>query len=318
MAPEKSPAFQFYPKDYLTDPRVRAMTFEQRGLYWEAIGICWLEGSLPSDLGELAAILGCPKRRLEVVWPRIGLCFEAHGDRLTHKRLDKERSAQAESRDRRRDAAQKRWDKEQKPDAMHMQSTTCKQSPVDAKQCSPSSSPSPSASSTSTAVNTVPSAPMPPLISGQANPRDWGRIHGNHETGFCDWVCLPDFLFEEFRLKSGHTKDVDTGRPYVSAWAAGIRAKFHGQTIGEDGLKFWRARWAESHAPKSKPINIQELLDRETAKKSIRAVTAHVDTQQAAVDEQMAIAKRYEELMGQGLTRSDARQVIQQERGETE
>ena len=43
-----------------------------------------------------------------------------------------------------------------------------------------------------------------------------------------------------------------------------------------------------------------------------------LDQQQAAVDEQMAIAKRYEELMGQGMTRSDARQVIQQEKGGAE
>lgn len=112
--------------------------------------------------------------------------------------------------------------------------------------------------------NTVPPAPAKPLISGQANPRDWGRIHGNHVSGFCDWVCLPDFVFEEFRAKS-------PGPEYVMGWAAKVREKYYGTTIGEDGLKFWRTRWSESHITKPagpKPINIQEILDKEAAKKA--------------------------------------------------
>lgn len=259
MAPEKAPAFQFYPKDYLTDPRVRAMSFEQRGLYWEAVSICWLEGSLPADQGELAAILGCPLRRLSIVWPRISQCFETHGDRLTHKRLDKERAAQAESRERRTEAARKRWEK----DAMHMQSTASEQSSVDTMQCSPSSSASSSASSTSSAT---PVNSARPLVSGEANPRTWGKIHGDHVTGFCDWVCLPEFLFNEFARKSA-------GPEYVMGWARRVRERFLGQDIG-DNLKFWRAQWDESHPAKAagqKPINIQEILDKEAARKAGKA-----------------------------------------------
>jgi hypothetical protein len=106
--------------------------------------------------------------------------------------------------------------------------------------------------------------PAKPLVSGQANPRDWGRIHGNHESGFCDWVCLPDFVFEEFRAKS-------PGPEYVRGWAAKVREKYEGTIIGEDGLKFWRRQWSESHVTKPlgpKPINTQELLDREAARKA--------------------------------------------------
>lgn len=154
MAPEKSPAFQFYPKDYLSDPRVRVLTFEQRGLYWEAVSICWLEGSIPADVPELAAILGASRRRLEHLWPRIAKCFEQHGERLTHKRLDKERKAQADSRQRRTDAAAKRWEKE-KADALHKQ-TECN---ADAKQCSSS------ASASATAV-IKDKTPLPPANAG--------------------------------------------------------------------------------------------------------------------------------------------------------
>jgi hypothetical protein len=111
----------------------------------------------------------------------------------------------------------------------------------------------------------TPPAPVSkkPLISGQANPRDWGRIHGNHVSGFCDWVCLPDFVFEEFRGKS-------PGPEYVKGWAAKVREKWEGQTIGEDGLKFWRARWSESHVtkPVAKPFSITEALAREEARRA--------------------------------------------------
>ena len=276
MAPEKSPAFQFYPKDYLSDPRVKAMSFEQRGLYWEAVSLCWLEGSLPADIAELAAILGCPKRRLEFVWPRIGLCFETHGERLTHKRLDKERAAQADSRERRADAAKKRWEKEQKTDAMHMQSTVAEQSPVDAKQCSSSASSSPTSSASSTAVNGTPPSDMQPIISGESNPRTWGKIHGDHVTGFCDWVCLPEFIFAEFCRKSGTAFHAgDGGAAYVKGWAQRVRSDHEGKPVG-DNLKFWRARWDESHPvpkldakPKMRPM--AEILAEHEAKKAGRA-----------------------------------------------
>lgn len=270
MAPEKAPAFQFYPKDYLSDHRVRSMSFEQRGLYWEAICICWLEGSLPADQAELAAILGCPRKRIAKIWPVILRCFDQHGDRLLHKRLDKERAAQSESRRRRTDAAQKRWEKEQKPDAMHMQSNTAEQSPVDAKQCSPSSSPSASSTSSPTAVNTVAPLHVQPLISGESNPRTWGKIHGEHVPGFCDWVCLPDFIFDEFCRKSGK----DPAKDYVRDWALRVRERYQGAAIG-DNLKFWRERWSESHViapekPQHKPFSIEEAMANEAKRKAER------------------------------------------------
>jgi hypothetical protein len=116
-------------------------------------------------------------------------------------------------------------------------------------------------------TDTVPPAPARPIISGQANPRDWGRIHGNHVTGFCDWVCLPDFVFEEFRAKS-------PGPEYVKGWAAKVREKYEGTTIGEDGLKFWRRQWSDSHRTPTaeKPaFSIAEALAREAARKAGKA-----------------------------------------------
>lgn len=49
----------------------------------------------------------------------------------------------------------------------------------------------------------------------------------------------------------------------------------------------------------------------------LKTVLAHVEPQQAAVDEQMATAKRFDDLMATGLTREQAREVIHRERGWT-
>ncbi len=114
----------------------------------------------------------------------------------------------------------------------------------------------------------------PPLISGEASPKAWGKIHGDHVTGFCDWVCLPDFIFTEFCRKSGHSDKPDGGADYVRGWAAAVRCKWTGP-VG-DNLKFWRDRWAESHVTAKvveppKHRGVAEILAEREAKKAGRA-----------------------------------------------
>lgn len=94
MAADKSPAFQFYPKDFLTDGKVAAMTLEQRGAYITLLSICWLEGSLPDDLRPLARMVGVPLSEFRRIWVALAPCFTVKGDALIHKRLDKERAKQ--------------------------------------------------------------------------------------------------------------------------------------------------------------------------------------------------------------------------------
>ena len=119
---------------------------------------------------------------------------------------------------------------------------------------------------TDTETTTTSSLPSRPLISGEANPRTWGKIHGEHVTGFCDWVCLPEFLFNEFARKSGQADKPDDGAAYVRGWAVNVREQWSGP-VG-DNLKFWRARWDESHPqamtakPKLRPV-AEILAERE-------------------------------------------------------
>ena len=53
----KTPAFQFYPNDYLSDTNVMLMTAEQEGHYIRLLCICWKDGSIPADWDKLKHFL---------------------------------------------------------------------------------------------------------------------------------------------------------------------------------------------------------------------------------------------------------------------
>lgn len=96
MNKEKSPAYQRYPKDYLSDINVQMMTLEEEGAYNRLIDITWLEGSIPDD--DEALSKACKNCSLDVIRV-VKKCFTAHPTepgKLVHPRLDKERIKQAE------------------------------------------------------------------------------------------------------------------------------------------------------------------------------------------------------------------------------
>lgn len=102
MAKEKPPAFQWYPKDYLSDAKVKRMTFTERGIYVHAMNVCWLENGLPVEVSEIG-------RSLEVQdlewfaeqWKNVAPCFKVHPKdktKLIHPRLEKEKRNQKKNR----------------------------------------------------------------------------------------------------------------------------------------------------------------------------------------------------------------------------
>lgn len=104
----KSPAFQFYPKDWFTSKKVMRMTPEQRGGYINLLAHEWLEDdcSLPDDDNELAFLSGLNSR-----WPEcskiIRKCFEKRGDKLYNLRLLEEVRKQESFRKQCSDAGKK-------------------------------------------------------------------------------------------------------------------------------------------------------------------------------------------------------------------
>jgi len=95
--PGKPPAFQWYPKDFLSDANVIRMTLEQKGAYIVLISICWLEGSIPADRTAIAQLSGYSPKDNDPVLK----CFEKSRTKrnfLIHPRLEVEKVNQAEHR----------------------------------------------------------------------------------------------------------------------------------------------------------------------------------------------------------------------------
>lgn len=104
MAAEKSPAFQFYPKEFLADGNVSGMSLSERGAYITLICICWNDGSLPMATDRLANMVGLPPRAFSKIWPALRACFQEREGRYIHPRLEREREKQDTYRRRQSDA----------------------------------------------------------------------------------------------------------------------------------------------------------------------------------------------------------------------
>lgn len=104
----KTPAFQFYPGDFLSDKNVLVMTTEEIGAYILLLSSCWLEGELPDDIEELSALARIPFERFQVSWERrLKRCFSVVENgvqngvkktHLVHPRLEEEKEKQEEWR----------------------------------------------------------------------------------------------------------------------------------------------------------------------------------------------------------------------------
>lgn len=232
---ESSPAFQFYPKDFLADENVQRMTLTEMGAYMKLMCVCWLKGSLPNDTRKLAGIVGMPKARFERMWPNVlRECFTEDADRLTHKRLDDERRKQREHRRRQSDNAHSRWNR--MPRHSDGTATALPRHEVALPpQCSSSPSSSPSPSTTAKAV--VARAPL--HVS-----------HRNH--AHCGRVCLPAPLFNEFMRRRNH----DDAWNELSTWASDVEREWgpDGPKANEepgDAWAFWKARYEEKWPSKA-------------------------------------------------------------------
>lgn len=180
----KSPAFQFYPKDFLTDENVVVMSLQERGAYITLLCLCWQQGTLPSDVDRLARLCGVPPTVFRRLWPALALCFRPAetSDRLVHPRLEKERQKQVDYRRRQSDASHKRWDARgiSQTDAVDMPEAS-----------SPSSSSSSSADcsrkdiSSEALTRSEPAALTFPIVGGKGETA-WGLT----DTKIAEWQAL--------------------------------------------------------------------------------------------------------------------------------
>jgi hypothetical protein len=172
---EKSPAFQFYPKDFLTDAKVIMMPAEARGGYITLLCIDWLEDGFRADfMAQLAGIKPDGSAMAQLCE-----CFIAHPSKagfVTNPRLVKERKKQEENRKERSGSGKKgakaRWNKHLAPMAQPWLShSSAIQEPM-AKNGSSSSS----SSSTSTPdINTY-TLPLEAPPSLQTALQSWKQL----------------------------------------------------------------------------------------------------------------------------------------------
>ena len=106
MPREQSPAFQFYPADFLADHNVVMMSAEARGVYISLLCHCWINGSVPNEPEQLQRLGGWSphicRQNLAGQWDKIWLsiqpCFvtgSANNRQLINPRIERERDKQA-------------------------------------------------------------------------------------------------------------------------------------------------------------------------------------------------------------------------------
>ncbi len=242
MAQEKAPAFQFYPKDFLTDGRVAAMSLEEVGAYIKLLCLCWTETSLPMESIKLARMIGCTEATLNRVWPALASCFVEVDGSLRHGRMDLERAKRAAYIAKQKANAAMRWDKSGIATASARESQThALQSPVSSLQ-SPNVRESAHGSYQTT-----------PIIG-----RD---PHLSHT--FCDKsfsYCVPravhDKLAHLLAPKYGGTFSLASEA--LKAWYPTVAAGLAPGFVMGDAFKFWQvnfdALFATPQAPVGKPL----------------------------------------------------------------
>lgn len=119
--PTNSPAFQFYPADFLADEHVALMSLAARGAYITLLCYCWREGSIPNDTAKLARLCNVDSSTMAELMAELSPCFSLAIDepsRLVNQRLHQEREKQENHRKERAAAgqkgAEKRWQRERK------------------------------------------------------------------------------------------------------------------------------------------------------------------------------------------------------------
>lgn len=119
---EKSPAYQWYPKDILTDKKVMRMTLEQEAVYRRLLDYCWLENGLDNDVHLLASYskLNGQIEKFKSIWKVVKKCFYLDKKKWKNWRQNEERKKQKTRSALQSKRAKGRWDKQKKGDAEGM------------------------------------------------------------------------------------------------------------------------------------------------------------------------------------------------------
>lgn len=111
----KSPAFQFYPDDFVGG-KVGMMTPEEVGVYVLLLCLDWNQGGFVEDHERLARWCRTTPKRFAAVWPVLRENFMDCGGRFYNPRLEQERQKQEQWRQKSSEGGKKGADKRWHPD----------------------------------------------------------------------------------------------------------------------------------------------------------------------------------------------------------
>jgi uncharacterized protein YdaU (DUF1376 family) len=86
------PYYKWFWQDYRANRKVQRMTYIERGLYRELLDECWIEGSIPKSISDLADICGCPEEVMANAWQMLSKCFIKVGDKYENEKLNSMRT----------------------------------------------------------------------------------------------------------------------------------------------------------------------------------------------------------------------------------
>jgi uncharacterized protein YdaU (DUF1376 family) len=169
----RSPAFQFYPKDFLHDSNVVLMNLSERGAYITLLCYCWSEGSIYDDPAKLAKFCHVTPSVMRRLWPALAPCFRPSDEpgRLIHPRLERERQKQAEFKQRQSDNGKKGGRPPKPPESQNNPSLSSGLSQTEPKKSSASSS----------AISSLQSS------SADSRQQSAGATLTERAGLFCDW-----------------------------------------------------------------------------------------------------------------------------------
>jgi uncharacterized protein YdaU (DUF1376 family) len=252
MAPNKSPAFQFYPKDFMAG--TATMSLQEVGAYMRLLCYAWDTGSIPNEPDERARICVCSKAQERELWKKVGKKFSLQDDALINERMEEERKKQSEYRRRQSDKGKASAAARQQPDVNHGSTTVEARLPSGSNPTSTLLSSSSSSSTDSSKNDESVGARRGLSLITPGESVKYERKHGRHLAGFCDWCCFPMDLVDDFAKKIPGSDD-GAKRQQIKLWAESIR-QLWSDRINPDGndYEFWRNRWTETHGG-SKPAN---------------------------------------------------------------
>lgn len=105
----KSPAFQFYPQDFLVGTAM--LSAEETGAYIRLLCYSWTHDGLPNDDIQLQRLAGCDGNAVASIRHKFGICEDG---KLRNDRQESVRTKQKEYREAQKSNAEKRWQKSQK------------------------------------------------------------------------------------------------------------------------------------------------------------------------------------------------------------